>query len=97
MVLEQTGHFRIRNSDPGTTLRAVAMLAERMNKNVALEVRDSGTLILGAGRARRSSSCSLILGGGGSSLSRRNSIGLSDVFKASRAANLNELGATVGE
>ena len=65
MVLEQTGHFRIRNSDPGTTLRAVAMLAERMNKNVAFEVRDSGTLILGAGRARRSSSCSLIVGGGG--------------------------------
>jgi len=32
VVLEQTGHFRIRNSESGTTLRAVAMLAERMNK-----------------------------------------------------------------
>jgi len=36
---------------------------------------------------------SLILGGG----SRRNSIGLSDVFKGSRAANFNESGATVGK
>ena len=91
MVLEQTGHFRIRNSDSGTTLRATAMLAERMNKNVAFEVREDATLILGAGRAGRSSSCSLILGGGA------HSIGLSDVFKASRAANLNKSGATVGE
>jgi len=65
------------------------MLAEQMNKNVAFEVREGGTLILGAGRAGRSSSCSL---GGGA-----HSVGLSDVFKASRAANLNESGATVGE
>jgi len=62
VVLEQTGHFRIRNSDSGTTLQAAAMLAEGMNKNVAFEVREGGTLILGAGRAGRSSSCSLMWG-----------------------------------
>ena len=62
MVLEQTGHFRIRNSDSGTTLQAAAILAEGMNKNVAFEVREGETLILGAGHAGRSSSCSLIWG-----------------------------------
>ena len=61
-----------------------------MNKNVAFEVREGATLILGARRAGLSSSCSLILGGGA------HSIGLSDVFKALRAANLNKSGATVG-
>ena len=71
------GHFRTRNSDSGTTLRAVAMWTKML-----LSRYEKAEFFLQPDIGRGS---------------RRNSIGLSDVFKGSRAANFNKSGATVRE